>query len=221
MHIISLLLPPPRALAGDSTLAEYYAFCGMHHIFDKHSDASESITPIPATPPPSPHLNTHPVSRRLFFKKSLHLAPAVTSVRFANDDKTQLVCSSRDGTLSLFSLLSDPPSLQHTLRGHTAPINDFDWSVANDFIVSASSDGTCRLWEVAAGRCVREIRDSGVRVLSCRFHPQNNNLLVVSSCTQRVFGWYKGPLDFLGGFCEKYEFWMWFLMVFLHWLCVC
>ena len=31
----------PRALAGDSTLAEYYAFCGMHHIFDKHSDASK------------------------------------------------------------------------------------------------------------------------------------------------------------------------------------
>ena len=30
-----------RALAGDSTLAEYYAFCGMHHIFDKHSGASE------------------------------------------------------------------------------------------------------------------------------------------------------------------------------------
>ena len=40
--------PPPlsfsfRALAGDATLSEHYAFCGMHHIFDKHTDASESL----------------------------------------------------------------------------------------------------------------------------------------------------------------------------------
>ena len=28
-----------RAMAGDSSLAEHYAFCGMHHIFDRHKDA--------------------------------------------------------------------------------------------------------------------------------------------------------------------------------------
>lgn len=138
-----------RALAGDSTLAEYYAFCGMHHIFDKHSDA-------------------------------------ITAVRFANDDKTLLISCSKDGTLSIFSLLSDPPSLLHTLRGHTSSINDFDWSVANDFIVSASSDGTCRLWEAASGRCVREIPDSALKVLCCRFHPQNNNLLVIGNNKAQV-----------------------------------
>lgn len=105
---------------------------------------------------------------------------AVMSLRFPNDDKTQLVSCSKDGTISVFSLLSDPPSLLHTLRGHTSSVNDFDWSVANDFIVSASSDGTCRLWESATGKCVREIPDSASKVLCCRFHPQNNNLLVVS-----------------------------------------
>ena len=28
-----------RAMAGDASLAEHYAFCGMHHIFDRHKDA--------------------------------------------------------------------------------------------------------------------------------------------------------------------------------------
>lgn len=102
-------------------------------------------------------------------------------IQFPHDDKTRLASCSADGTLCLFSLLSDPPSLLHTLRGHTDAVNDFDWSVANDFIASASSDGTCRLWEVASGRCVRELKDSAAKMLSCRFHPQNNNLIIVSS----------------------------------------
>lgn len=28
-----------RAMAGNVSLAEHYAFCGMHHIFDRHKDA--------------------------------------------------------------------------------------------------------------------------------------------------------------------------------------
>lgn len=28
-----------RAMAGNASLAQYYAFCGMHHIFDRHKDA--------------------------------------------------------------------------------------------------------------------------------------------------------------------------------------
>lgn len=29
-----------RAMAGDTTLSENYAFAGMHHIFDQHVDAA-------------------------------------------------------------------------------------------------------------------------------------------------------------------------------------
>lgn len=29
-----------RAMAGDTTLSENYAFAGMHHIFDQHVDSS-------------------------------------------------------------------------------------------------------------------------------------------------------------------------------------
>lgn len=139
-----------RALAGDSSLAEHYAFCGMHHIFDKHKDS-------------------------------------VTLVQFAHDDKTRLACSSKDGTLTVFSLVSEPPSLSCTLRGHTRAVNDFDWSISNDFIVSASSDGTCRLWDPTTGSNLRVIVDSpGARTLCCKFHPTNNNLLVLGNSKAQV-----------------------------------
>lgn len=29
-----------RAMAGDTTLSENYAFAGMHHIFDQHVDSA-------------------------------------------------------------------------------------------------------------------------------------------------------------------------------------
>ena len=48
---------------------------------------------------------------------------AVRAIAFANDDKTMLASASADGTLSVFSLVSEPPSLSCTLRGHTRPVN--------------------------------------------------------------------------------------------------
>ena len=130
---------------------------------------------------------------------------AVTVIKFANDDRSSLACASRDGILSVFSLVSEPPSLVSTLQGHSSAINgegtreimqrlremlvisssssspvDLDWSVSNDFIVSASSDGTCRLWESTSGQCLRVVPGtSGCQILCCRFHNFNSNLLLV------------------------------------------
>jgi len=63
-----------------------------------------------------------------------------------------------------------------------SPLLDFDWSVANDYLVSASSDGTCRLWEATSGLCLRAISDtSGAQNLSCCFHPAYSNFVAVST----------------------------------------
>ena len=75
-----------RAMAGNITLQEHYAFCGMQHIFDRHRDA-------------------------------------VTVIKFGKDDKTVLAFASRDTTLSVFTLINDPPSLLCTLTGHDKCIN--------------------------------------------------------------------------------------------------
>ena len=60
---------------------------------------------------------------------------------------------------------------------------DFDWSLSNDFIVSASLDGTARVWNTSSGQNIRVLPDTyGTPVLSCHFMPLNNNMIVVSFC---------------------------------------
>lgn len=60
-------------------------------------------------------------------------------------------------------------------------LSDFDWSITNDFILSASLDCTARVWDPASGQCLRVVNDNHTcGVTACRFQPVNNNMLVVS-----------------------------------------
>ncbi|XP_065065547.1 WD repeat-containing protein 13-like [Rhopilema esculentum] len=134
-----------RAMAGNTSLSENYAFAGMSHIFDQHGDA-------------------------------------VTGIKFGHNDKFRLVCSSMDGTLSICNLSTSPPSVTCMLRGHSKGVMDFDWSLSNDFIVSASLDGTARVWDSSSGQNVRVLPDTyDAAVLSCRFVPLNNNIIVTGN----------------------------------------
>uniref|UniRef100_UPI00358F1978 WD repeat-containing protein 13 n=1 Tax=Myxine glutinosa TaxID=7769 RepID=UPI00358F1978 len=134
-----------RAMAGDTTLEENYAFAGMYHVFDQHTGS------------------------------------AVGKVQFANGDPTRLAASSVDGRLSICTL-GPAPSVSHTLRGHTAPVTDFAWSLSNDLLVSTSLDASLRLWCTSTGRCLRRIADAdGAAVLCCAFQPMNNNLVVAGN----------------------------------------
>ena len=66
--------------------------------------------------------------------------------------------------------------------------SDFEWSTANDFILSTSLDQTIRLWDTKNGKCVRTIQENS-EVLSCSFCPTNNNLFVVGTMdTRRPWG---------------------------------
>ena len=66
---------------------------------------------------------------------------------------------------------------------HLFFLTDFDWSITNDFILSASLDCTARVWDPASGQCVRVVNDShSFGMTACRFQPLNNNMLLVSFC---------------------------------------
>ncbi|XP_053857888.1 WD repeat-containing protein 13 isoform X3 [Vidua macroura] len=140
-----------RAMAGDTTLSENYAFAGVFHVFDQHLDS------------------------------------AVRKVQFAHDERHLLACCSLDGTLSVCRLAPGPPAVLRRLRGHGAGVSDFAWSLSNDVLVSASLDGTLRLWDPADGRCIRRVPDpDGAALLCCAFQPLNNNLTVVGSARHMV-----------------------------------
>lgn len=55
------------------------------------------------------------------------------------------------------------------------------WSTTNDLIVTASLDGTSRVWQVTKGTCMRVLKDAcGGQVLCCCFLPLNENMIFVS-----------------------------------------
>lgn len=102
-------------------------------------------------------------------------------VKFANNDRSKICCSSLDFTLSICDVISEPPSILSILRGHLKAVTGFDWSANNDLIVSTSLDGTCRVWKVSSYSCLRIIQDvNNAKLLCCLFQPINNNLFVVS-----------------------------------------
>lgn len=48
----------------------------------------------------------------------LQHSAAVTMVKFAHDDRSQLCCVSNDGTLSICNVTATPPTVECILRGH-------------------------------------------------------------------------------------------------------
>ncbi|XP_065221833.1 WD repeat-containing protein 13-like [Planococcus citri] len=134
-----------RAIVGDNTISENYAFVGVHYIFDQHTGA-------------------------------------VTLLKFANNDKSRLCCVSHDSTISICNVTSSPPHVEGILRGHTKPVTGCDWSASNDLMVSCSLDGTICLWEVASFKCIRRVHGpASFSLLSCLFHPVNNNIVVAGN----------------------------------------
>ena len=111
----------------------------------------------------------------------LHKA-AVTHLMFLHNSSSTLIASSEDGSLSVHSLDSEPPTVTATLTGHKAGVTDFDISTSNELLVSVSSDGSICVWQLPRGVLLRQLTSSGCQPLnSCRFLPSNNNLVVVGS----------------------------------------
>ena len=111
----------------------------------------------------------------------LHRA-AVTHLMFAHNCANTLIASSLDGTLSVYKLDSEPPTVSLTLQGHTKGVTDFDISTSNELVLSCSLDSTVCLWQLSDGKLLRQVSSACRQGLtSCRFLPGNNNLVVAGS----------------------------------------
>ncbi|KAG8039582.1 hypothetical protein G9C98_008225 [Cotesia typhae] len=110
---------------------------------------------------------------------------AITSLKFANNDRSRLCCASFDGTITICDVTSTPPKILVRLEDHKKGVTAIDWSISNDFIVSSSLDATVRLWGITEDSttvCLRTVGDQ-VRseVLCCGFVPANNNLVITGN----------------------------------------
>ncbi|RKO89562.1 WD40-repeat-containing domain protein, partial [Blyttiomyces helicus] len=72
-------------------------------------------------------------------------------------------------------------------RGHAHPITDIAWS-ANNFIASASIDGTVRIWHVTFPECLCSLDHPEV-VTSVRFHPVDDRFVLTGCMGSRLRLW--------------------------------
>jgi len=100
---------------------------------------------------------------------------AITAVAFARENPDLLAAASKDGCVSLCTVLRDPRML-HRLEGHDSGVYDVEFSAQNEYLATASDDHTVRVWKVSSGHCLRILQgDAPFWVL--RFHPVNSNIL--------------------------------------------
>jgi len=73
---------------------------------------------------------------------------------------------------------SEPDSVK--LEGHTGDINSIAFSPDGRFVVTASADGTARVWEAATGKSVGELRGHTNSVNSASFSPDGKFIVTAS-----------------------------------------
>ena len=109
---------------------------------------------------------------------------SVNVVKFGHMSSDLLAYAASDGLITLCSTLQ-PPQILHRMKGHTKEVTDIDWSLNNQYLSSSSVDKSVRVWDVKSGTCLRVIYGTAPQ-LCLRFHPVNNNFLVVGNRNKEI-----------------------------------
>ncbi|KAJ2080852.1 Serine/threonine-protein kinase smu1 [Coemansia sp. RSA 988] len=78
----------------------------------------------------------------------------ITCVAFSDDD-TEILSGGFDNVLRIHGLKSG--KMLKEFRGHTAPVNSVIFSTDMSRIISASEDGTVRIWDTTTGSCFHAV----------------------------------------------------------------
>jgi WD40 repeat protein len=75
----------------------------------------------------------------------------------------------------------DATYVEHVLRGHTDSINRASFSPDGKQVITASDDGTARVWDASTNRELRTFRPKDGLVLSAQFSPDASRILTATS----------------------------------------
>lgn len=64
------------------------------------------------------------------------------------------------------------------VQGHGSEVQSICWDESGDYLASVSQDSV-KVWSIASGECIQELRSSGNKFHSCVFHPTSPDILVV------------------------------------------
>lgn len=119
-----------------------------------------------------------------------------------NLEENQFNGPNTSGKISDYSSLDDPPKSHTnptyaylrtgapalTCRGHTSDVTDLAWS-KNNFLLSASLDGTIRLWHPSSKTCLRRLLH-GDMVTSVAFHPTDEQICISGTSDGILHMWH-------------------------------
>lgn len=106
---------------------------------------------------------------------------SVNIVKFGHMSSELLAFGASNGLITLCSV----PEIVHRMTGHSKEVTDLDWSSNNQYLSSSSMDKSVRVWDVKKGECLRVIYGTAPQ-LSIRFHPVNNNILLVGNGSKEI-----------------------------------
>eukprot|EP00695_Tsukubamonas_globosa_P003818 TRINITY_DN84_c0_g1_i6.p1 TRINITY_DN84_c0_g1~~TRINITY_DN84_c0_g1_i6.p1 ORF type:complete len:343 (+),score=183.17 TRINITY_DN84_c0_g1_i6:62-1030(+) len=110
----------------------------------------------------------------------------VTSIATPADGSDFIVSASRDKSILVWTLTRDDETYgvpKKMLRGHSHYVQDVALSSDGQFALSASWDGTLRLWDLKTGRSTLRFIGHKKDVLSVAFSP--NNCQIISGSRDR------------------------------------
>lgn len=103
----------------------------------------------------------------------------VTSVQFSRDN-SRVLTACFDTKIRLHGLESG--ALMKEFKGHASFVNDACFSTDSHHVISASSDGSVRVWSVRTRDCLATIRlrkGADIPCLRIMFNPQNSEQLII------------------------------------------
>lgn len=99
-----------------------------------------------------------------------------TSIRFSH--RGDLLASGRlDGIVVIFDIETN--GVARKLRGHTRQVQSLSWSADDRYLLSASQDWKCVLWDLKDGSRVRTVRFEAP-IFIAELHPKNHLLFVAA-----------------------------------------
>lgn len=110
------------------------------------------------------------------FKKLVPYDQKLLSVEWSPDSKTIAICGHRHDVV----LVDLPTGTSRELRGHTDALYTVEWTRDGRSILSASDDGTARVWNVADGYATAVLRGHDDDVDKARFSADERQVVTAS-----------------------------------------
>src|SRR5436190_1221415 len=114
-----------------------------------------------------------------------------------------IAASGANGTIAIWSVVDQNPKLLYTLTGHTKKVNNLTWwgdktsAYDTQEIVSASDDGTAKIWDANKGTLLFTLTGHTGAVNYAAFSPDGKHIATSSADnTARIWDAKTGELLF-------------------------